>query len=473
MPAFEPKQLSQWAQSKWKRKVTRPITGFSIDTRNLQPGEIFVALKTPRRDGHDFLEYATQRGASGAIVSRINTNIRLPQLLVDDPLDALQTIAAKWRQQFDGPVIGITGSVGKTSTRDLLALLLGEEGVHRTKENFNNQIGVPLSLLAIFPDRHRCAVVEAGSSSPGELEILAKIIDATASLITGISPTHLEGFGTVEQVAREKAYLGCYTRPDGTVIFPHYCTQFSSFDNFPATSIILAPENTSGPINLPASQVVYWREKRGSRPAGGCCLTLKQSPEGEKRFDLPPVSPGMVCNAALAIVMAGEMGVEDEKIQERLNLWQPASLRGEIIQYGGTLYYVDCYNASPASMVDAFASFELNIPPELPRLYILGCMAELGDRSAELHLEVGEQLKLRPQDKVLICGADAASLRQGLIYAGNEEEQVTIIDSPEEASQELTGFEGAVLLKGSRAYHLETLLPGTELNLEVENRKAC
>ena len=473
MPEYDSKQLSEWAQSKWRGKVSRTITGFSIDTRNLQPGELFVALKTPRRDGHDFLEYATQRGASGAIVSRINTSIRLPQLLVDDPLDALQSIAAKWRQQFDGPVIGVTGTVGKTSTVELLALLLGEDGVHRTEGNFNNQIGVPLSLLAIFPDRHRCAVVEAGSSAPGELEVLAKIIDATASLITGITPTHLEGFGTVEQIAREKSYLGCYTRPDGTVIFPHYCTQYSSFDNFPATSIILAPENTSGPINLPASQVVFWNENRGSRSARGCRLTLKKFPEGEKHFELPPVSPGMVCNAALAIVMAEQMGVGDESIQERLNRWRPASLRGEIIQYGKTLYYVDCYNASPASMVDAFASFELNMPPELARRYVLGCMAELGEQSPNLHIEVGEQLKLRPQDKVMICGTDASSLRQGLLYAGNSEDQVVILESPEDAHEELAGFDGAVLLKGSRTYQLENLLPGTELNLEIENREAC
>ena len=473
MSNFDPKKLSEWANSRWKGRVKRPITGFSIDTRNLRPGELFVALKTPRRDGHDFLVHATQRGASGAIVSKVNPHIGLPQLPVDDPLDALQTIAARWRQEFDGPVIGITGSVGKTSTRDLLALLLGEEGVHRTRENFNNQIGVPLSLLAIFPDRHRCAVVEAGSSAPGELEILAKIIDATASLITGVTPTHLEGFGTVEQIAREKAYLGCYTRPDGSVIFPHYCTRFSSFDNFPATSIILAPENTSGPINLPASQVVYWTEKRGSTPAGGCRLTLRQSPHEEKRFELPPVSPGMVCNAALAIVMAGQMGVSDRDIQDRLNRWQPASLRGEIIQCGKTLYYVDCYNASPASMVDAFASFELNTPPEMPRLYVLGCMAELGRQSAELHREVGQQLKMRPGDKALICGEDAASLRQGLLYAGNLEDQLKVLETPEEARPELSSFEGSVLLKGSRAYRLETLLPATELNLEVENKKAC
>ncbi len=473
MSEYDPQQLSRWAQSRWTGKVSQPITGFCIDTRNLQPGEVFVALKTPRRDGHDFLEYATRRGASGAIVSKIDTSLKLPQLLVDDPLDALQTIAAKWRQQFEGPVIGITGSVGKTSTRELLTLLLGEEGVHRTEGNLNNQIGVPLSLLAIFPDRHRCAVVEAGANAPGELEVLAKIIDATASLITGITPAHLEGFGTIDQIAREKAYLGCYTRPDGTVIFPHYCTQFSSFDNFPATSIILAPENTSGPINLPASQVVFWNENRGSRTTRGCCLTLKKSPEGEKQFDLPPVSPGMVCNAALAIVMAGQMGVSDESIQERLNRWRPASLRGEIIQYGKTLYYVDCYNASPASMVDAFASFELNMPPELPRRYVLGCMAELGEQSPELHIEVGEQLKLRPQDKAMICGVDASSLRRGLIYAGNREDQVVILDTPDNAREELAGFEGAVLLKGSRTYQLENLLPGTEVNLEIENRKAC
>ena len=154
MPNFKPDKLRAWTSGEWKSGVPSTISGFSCDTRTLQPGELFIAIKTENRDGHDFLVKAKNAGASGALVARFSPNLPLPQLLVKDSLDALHRMAAHHRQEFHGPVIGVTGSCGKTSTKELLALLLGDNQVHRNRENYNNHLGVPLTLLEIDPQNH-------------------------------------------------------------------------------------------------------------------------------------------------------------------------------------------------------------------------------------------------------------------------------------------------------------------------------
>ena len=260
MPEFDAEQLKEWALGRWVQGRPERVSGFSIDTRKLQKGDLFVALKTERRDGHDFLESARLRGAAGALVARVNQQIRLPQLEVEDPLGALQKIAATWRHRFPRPVIGVTGSCGKTSTRELLVKLLGDTGVHRTRENSNNQIGVPLTLLEIDPSHHRFAVVEVGSNSPGEIEFLAKLIDCNESLITGVAPVHIGNFGTIEKIAAEKAQLGKYTRPDGNVVFPGSCAKFSAFEVFSATSIILVSDALPEPTPQFNGRVVFWTD---------------------------------------------------------------------------------------------------------------------------------------------------------------------------------------------------------------------
>ena len=208
MPDFDSAKLQAWTSGEWKSGAPSTISGFSIDTRTLQRGELFIALKTENGDGHDFLAKAKNAGASGALVARFSPNLSLSQLLVGDPLAALQTMAALHRQEFHGPVIGVTGSCGKTSTKELLALLLGDDQVHRNRENYNNHLGVPLTLLEIDPETHDFAIIEAGMNIPGEIESLSRLIDPTASIITMVANTHLEAFGSIECIAREKSMLG-------------------------------------------------------------------------------------------------------------------------------------------------------------------------------------------------------------------------------------------------------------------------
>lgn len=165
-----------------------------MDTRIIRSGELFVALKTEKRDGHDFLEAALAAGASGALVSRIVEGVNLPQLVVPDPLIAFQTIGREHRRLFSGRVVGITGSCGKTSTKELLALLLGGEGegVLATQGNLNNHLGVPLTLTRLEPGRHQYAVVEAGISAPGDMAVLADMIEPDLVITTLVAPAHLQ-----------------------------------------------------------------------------------------------------------------------------------------------------------------------------------------------------------------------------------------------------------------------------------------
>jgi UDP-N-acetylmuramoyl-tripeptide--D-alanyl-D-alanine ligase len=209
MPTFAPQILAAWTGGRWTRLPEAPLTGFSADSRQLRPGQAFVALKTGRRDGHGFLAEAGRAGAVAALVAAAQADAALPQLVVPDPLTALQAIAREHRRSFAGPVIGISGSAGKTSTKDLLARLLGGErgGVLATEGNLNNHLGVPLTLLRLDPRAHAFAVIEAGISAPGEMAALAAMIEPDAAVITLVAPAHLEALGGIEGVAREKALL--------------------------------------------------------------------------------------------------------------------------------------------------------------------------------------------------------------------------------------------------------------------------
>ncbi|MFM9001316.1 MAG: Mur ligase family protein, partial [Opitutia bacterium] len=205
MPSFAPERLADWAAGRWTVPPRSRVTGFGVDTRTLAAGEAFVALRTARRDGHDFLADARARGASCALVSR-SVSDELPQLVVDDAQAGLHRIAARWRDAFTGPVVGVTGSVGKTSTKDLLGALLGP-AAFVTEANLNNLLGVPLMLLRADPAVHRWAVIEAGMSVPGELGVSARVLRPDVSVITAVAAVHLEGVGDLAGVAREKAEL--------------------------------------------------------------------------------------------------------------------------------------------------------------------------------------------------------------------------------------------------------------------------
>ena len=451
MPSFDPVTLAAWTGGRWSHAPARPPVGFCADSRRIEPGQAFVALKTDRRDGHDFVAQAEAAGASAAIVSRRVQATGIAQLVVDDPLSALQAVAREHRRRFSGKVVGVTGSVGKTSTKELLSALLGAEtGVAlATSGNLNNHIGVALTLTRIDPGHHAFAVIEAGISAPGEMAVLAAMIEPDVALVTLVGPAHLEELGGLEGVAREKAALVRALRPGGLGLFPSSCDRFEAFRKLPHRDCVVVEAAGQGG-GAARGRVLF----SASHSDGETTVQLDQV-AGPSAFTLRRVSDGMAQNAALAIVAALRLGIPEGAIRQRLLAWHPSPLRGEWRVSPGRWLYLDCYNANPASMADALAVFGDVAPQGEPRLLVLGCMEELGGESRRYHLELGRSLRLRPDDQlVVICGL-AEAVRQGAVEGGTEPKQVTISESVAPLVDRLSAFKGAVFVKGSRRHELE------------------
>ncbi len=447
MPVFAPDFLAAATAGRWTRQpaASAPVTGFTMDSRQLAPGQCFVALKTPRRDGHDFLPAARSAGAAAAIVSTPDPALELPQLVVADPLAAFQQIAAAHRRAFPGIVVGISGSAGKTSTKELLALLLSASpgDVLATQGNLNNHLGVPLTLTRLDPAAHTFAVVEAGIGGPDDMPVLARMIEPDHAIITLVGPAHLEALGSLENVAREKSLLPAAVRGQGFRVFPISCLDYATFRELPPTRLALAPEISHAE-----------NETR---------IVFSLTPPGKKRpkahaFTCRRVSDGMAGNAALALATALLLGVSPDDAQARLSAWQAAALRGELCQdHAGRWLYLDCYNANPASMHDALAAFAGMAPADQSRLYLVGGMEELGAESVAYHRRLGEALALalRAGDSALVLAAAPAA---AAVVSGAADPRVSAASDLAAMRARLDAHSGAVFIKGSRRYQLESLL---------------
>jgi|CZKI01.1.fsa_nt_gi UDP-N-acetylmuramoyl-tripeptide--D-alanyl-D-alanine ligase len=461
MPAFDADSLAAWTGGRWSGRPASEPTGFSVDSRRLSPGQAFVALRTGRRDGHDFLGAALEAGAAAAIVARACPKVALAQLVVDDPLGALQAVAREHRRRFQGTVAGITGSAGKTSTKELLALLLGGEdaGVLATESNLNNQIGVALTLTRLDPARHRCAVVEAGISAPGEMRALAAMIDPDVALVTLVGPAHLAGLGGLDSVAREKAVLAGSIRKGGFCVFPSSCEAYPEFRSLPASSCLVIETAEEMEDREPARGRVRFAALH-SGDFTTVAVAYGAPPPVTAR--LSRVTDGMAQNAAMAVCAALRIGVHRDDIQGRLLSWRPSPLRGEWKALEGRRLYLDCYNANPASMADALAAFDAVAPRDEPRLFVIGCMEELGVDSQRYHVDLGRSLALRKGDHLVAVGGQADSIRLGALEAGCDPDQSEVADSIEPLAARLAAFRGSVFVKGSRRHELEKAFAGNE-----------
>ena len=507
MPDFPPQLLTHWTGGTWTSQPAGALSGFCIDSRQLRAGQVFVALKTDKRDGHDFLAGAAAAGASAAIVATPNPTIALPQLVVADPLKAFQSIAREHRRRFTGRVVGISGSAGKTSTKDLLALLLGGDTcgvpaaedsgsvkverdvpialtaaeqtspmgtwgsttaaftgrVLATEGNLNNHLGVPLTLTRLDPSAHDFAVIEAGISAPGEMRPLAEMIEPDVALITLIAPAHTAELGGLEGAAREKAQLPAATRTAGVAVFSHETAQYAAFRDLSVHTMIVERADVIRPAQPPKDTVYFTLTQRDDETA----IALAYGEPPPLVFSFRRVSDGMAQNAALAICTALWLGVPIPLVQQRLRAWQPAQLRGEIRREDGRLVYVDCYNANPASMADALATFDAIAPKSEPRLYIIGCMEELGNAAAGYHRALGSSLELRRHDEAFLIGTFAHEIREGGIEAGDAGAQLHVVASVDDVVDVVRGWRGSVFVKGSRRYQLEKVVAPLGAGTEV------
>lgn len=454
MPGFSSNQLAEWTGGNWSAQPRGEITGFATDSRTLVPGQAFVALKTDRRDGHNFLGDALAAGAPAAIVSAARDDVALPQLRVADPLRALQAVGREHRRASGAHVVGVTGSAGKTSTKNLLALLLGgPPSVLATGGNLNNYIGVPLTLSRIEPGTTRFAVVEAGISERGEMRGLAGMIQPDSGVVTLVGPAHLEQLGSLEAIASEKADLLRHVPSSGVVAFPHQAWAHEPFRHLAAQALVAMPADATAPESPGRTRFVPFVLEHSATHTE----ILLAGHAGARSFRMRRASGGMGQNATLAILIASELGVSDEAIRTRLAGWRPAALRGEVRTVAGRLVYLDCYNANPASMRDALEAFVAVAPAGAPRLFVLGCMEELGPDSPRYHRELGRWLRLGAADSAIAIGPQAEAVVAGLAESGKG--TVGVARDVEGIRDAVSAFAGPVFVKGSRRYRLETLFP--------------
>lgn len=456
MKHFSAKDLENWSGGIWNRLPGGQLAFFSNDTRNLSDGDIFVALKTSRRDGHDFLQAAKDAGAVAALVSEYRQEVDLPQLKVPDVLRGFQQIARSYRVLFNGPVIGVTGSCGKTTCKDLLTLLLGGgDSILSTAGNLNNFLGVPLTLMRGDLQRHRYSVVEAGISEKGEMETLAEMIDPDVALITSIGPAHLEGLENVETVASEKLKLGQQPRTKRIYLdttAAAYISEVAGRD----VSVARLDENLQ---SIGSYRV---------RSKGASTLLDLRLQEGVCTFTLAHKSKSFASNVSLSLLVASSFGVEPEVLAERLATWKQSGMRGEWLEVGDKRVYLDCYNANPLSMTDSLGAFIDESSPDSSRLFIIGCMEELGVDAPAWHERLGQTLELHAEDQVCIVGQNSEDVLRGIKTNPSKCASAVAVQSMQTLKTTVNHFSGDVFIKGSRRYQLENALDDALENLRKE-----
>ena len=425
------------------------VDRYSIDSRTIAPGALFFAVKGERLDGHDFVSAALENNAVAAVVRkdqwhRFRGNPRL--LAVDDTLVALQTLAAAVRKLWGKSLIGITGSAGKTTTKEAIAHVLASEfGVLKSEGNFNNHFGLPLMLLKLEPE-HDLAVIEMGMSHAGEIRALAKIAQPDIGVVTNVAPVHLEFFDSLAGIARAKYELIESLSSRGTAILnaddeyvSHFGRDFKGRVIHYGTSI--GADVCAGNIHSQGAQ--------GSE----FDIVVAGSREHAR---LPLVGDHNVLNALAAVSVAIACGMKLAEAVAALATLKPADSRGEVLQLGNITVINDCYNSNPKAlqvMVDALSGMKA-----ARRIVVAGEMLELGPAGEELHRESGRHIGEKKIDVLLGVRGFAQELVEGAQQSGTRAEFVA---TPEEAGEWLareTRDGDVVLLKASRGVKLEKAL---------------
>jgi len=412
MTHFTPSEFSKWISRDWKNSDTNfPILGISHDTRTLKPGDVYIAIKGATHDGHDFVEKAVEKGAAGLMVEKDFPMFgTIPQMVVPDTMVALWALAAGVRSCWAGPVIGITGSVGKTTVKELIASVLAQKGaVAKTLGNWNNDIGLPLSMLAA--DRNAdFFVFELGMNHPGEIDRLACLLKPDWAVITDIGKAHIEFFQGLEGIAEEKASLLAHA--DNAVL-----------------------DETS-----------EWFELFKSK-CKGRIVTFGKEPFA---FTAPLPGEHMVGNCRRAVALGLALGLSPAAVQSGLTAFKPAPMRWERTLHNGIIFINDAYNANPLSMRASLTTFA-QLPCEGRRFAVLGGMRELGGTAEDEHRELGLFVDTLKLDGVITIGEAGVQMVCDGITGVDKTTAVDILRTHLRAGD-------AVLFKASRGERLETVL---------------
>lgn len=422
------------------------ITSVSTDSRNIAKGSLFVALKGAQFDGHQFLVQAENNGAKAALVEE-PANISISQLKVDDTLVALGQVANFNRQQFQKPLLALTGSAGKTTTKEMLSVILAEAGdVLATRGNFNNEIGVPLTLLELDA-KHQFAVIEMGAAKKGDIAYLMGIAAPDISLITNAMPAHIEGFGSLDNVASSKGEIFSELKASGIAIV-NLDDQYAQLwlDTIGEREVVGFSMQGNPQAKVSATVV--------SNSEWSSCISL-QIENQQLEINLPVPGTHNIANALAAAAGAHALNVELDTIARGLEKFTSVAGRLQLVDgVRGSRIIDDSYNANPGSVksaVDVLAGFDSST------WLVLGDMAELGEESELLHQQVAEYALEKNIDKLLCVGEKSAITAKSFGAQGfHFSLQQQLIDY---CKQHLRGGE-VLLVKGSRSSRMENIVNG-------------
>ena len=421
-------------------KISESIKGIATDSREIQSGDLYIAIKGEKVDGHSFLNQVFENGALAALVSDINDQVHGNQIQVRDTIESIGKIATEWRRQFNIPIIGITGSNGKTSTKELLRHILSSKfDIHATEGNYNTSIGLPLTLLQLNAF-HGASILEMGANRAGDIEILAKIANPNFGLITNIAPAHLEGFGSIEAVAKTKAAI------------------FENLGN--GIAFVNAADRRVKEIALKGDSISFGLNPDCDYPAdlhyeedGTITLTINTE-------EIPTLSSNLsfAKNIIACCAIARELDVEWEAIKDRVSTFSPPKGRCEVKNNGSYIIIDDTYNAnleSTLAAIDYLSAFS----GQGKKVFIFGDMLELGDVSREQHIAIGKKCDEMELSAVLTYGKETIATSKSIKKVKINQH----FDSKEELIdflQKIITSNDKILIKGSRGMRMETIIQG-------------
>ncbi|MGB8833343.1 MAG: UDP-N-acetylmuramoyl-tripeptide--D-alanyl-D-alanine ligase [Candidatus Sulfotelmatobacter sp.] len=425
------------------------VCGYSIDSRTVGTGQLFFAVKGERLDGHDYVKQALEKGAAAAVVRRDQVGRfqgKANLLAVDDTLTALQTLATAVRRLWGKPLIAVTGSAGKTTTKEAIAHVLGSRfRVLKSEGNFNNHFGLPLMLLKLEPE-HDLAVIEMGMSHAGEIRALGKIAQPEIGVVTNVAAVHLEFFDSLAGIARAKYELIESLPASGTAVLNADDEYVSQFGRDFKGRVVMYGTRASADIRA---------ENIKGRGAEGVEFDVVIENVRE-RAALPLVGEHNVLNALAAVAVGVECGIKPGQAVEALATMKSAEKRGQVLQLGNITVINDCYNSNPKAleaMVDALSAM-----PGKRRIVVAGEMLELGPAGEELHAKAGRHLADKKIDLLL----GVRGLAQAMVDAAKRSGVPAEFATSSEAAGEWLAREArdgdVILLKASRGVKLEKAL---------------
>jgi len=454
------KVLAGQASLMGKRRI-RQIT---TDSRSVRRGDLFVALSGERFDGHEFVPAVLAQGAAGAIV---HDEYRLPPTVlvrrierrsvpflfgVRDPLFAYQQLATHHRSRFHIPVVAVTGSNGKTTTKEMVAVVLAQRWpVLKTEGNFNNRIGVPHTLLRLTP-RHQAAVIEMGVDQQGQTTRLCEMVRPTIGVITNIGPDHLEFFGSMEGSAQAKAELLDLLPSDGTAIINADDPYFD----------YLAARARCRVMSFGFSEMADVRASRMMSDVRHGTIFHLHLP-GKSRPTMIRIKvhgAHNVINALAASAVGAALNLSGSMIAQGLGRFRPAAMRSQVVTHHGIHIINDCYNANPASMKAALQLLS-QWTPARERIAVLGDMLELGPETARMHRDVGLFLATQGLSRLIVCGTLGRDIAEGARRSGMASPQIDeVVDAAAAADhlKRIVRQGDVVLVKASRGMKLEQVV---------------